>query len=247
MFLSSWRRLARHLNGKTPALNRGQRPRPSLKFRRQLSIEELDARVLPSVTVSPTSLPNWGVNAAYNQAMSASGGVAPYAFTVTSGALPAGLTLGNNGLLSGTPTAGGTYNFTVTATDSSLGSGGMYTTLDDPAASPGQTFATGISGSNIVGYYYDSSGTLGFLNSGSAYTELQVPYPQANPGATYAQGVSGSNVVGYYYKSSVGSTGMVSTKIHGFLYNGSSYTTLDHPSADFTQAEGISGRNVVGY
>jgi lysophospholipase L1-like esterase len=38
---------------------------------------------------------------------------------VTSGSLPAGLTLSSGGLLSGTPTAGGTFNFTVTATDSS--------------------------------------------------------------------------------------------------------------------------------
>jgi outer membrane autotransporter protein len=71
------------------------------------------------VTVSPGSLPNGTVAAAYSQNITASGGVAPYNFAITAGALPAGLTLSSGGVLSGTPTAGGTFNFTVTATDSS--------------------------------------------------------------------------------------------------------------------------------
>ncbi|TXC72657.1 hypothetical protein FSB78_00015 [Sphingomonas ginsenosidivorax] len=41
---------------------------------------------------------------------------APYAYAVTAGALPAGVTLAADGTLSGTTTAGGTYAFTVTAT-----------------------------------------------------------------------------------------------------------------------------------
>ena len=50
----------------------------------------------------------------------AAGGNPPYTYSVTSGALPAGLTLNSSGLLSGTPTAQGTNSFTVTAVDSSL-------------------------------------------------------------------------------------------------------------------------------
>ena len=71
------------------------------------------------VTVSPASLPNGTVAAAYSQTITASGGVAPYGFAVTAGALPTGLILSSGGVLGGTPTAGGTFNFTVTATDSS--------------------------------------------------------------------------------------------------------------------------------
>ncbi|MES2672321.1 MAG: putative Ig domain-containing protein [Pseudomonadota bacterium] len=71
------------------------------------------------VTVNPATIPNATVAAAYSQTITASGGVAPYGFAVTAGALPAGLTLSPAGVLSGTPTAGGTFNFTVTATDSS--------------------------------------------------------------------------------------------------------------------------------
>jgi outer membrane autotransporter protein len=71
------------------------------------------------VTVNPATLPNGAVATAYSQTVTASGGVGPYSFAVTAGALPAGLTLSPTGVLSGTPTAGGTFNITVTATDSS--------------------------------------------------------------------------------------------------------------------------------
>ncbi len=60
---------------------------------------------------------------AYSQQLTASGGTATYTYSVTSGALPAGLTLSSTGLLSGTPTVVNTFNFTVTATDSSTGTG----------------------------------------------------------------------------------------------------------------------------
>ena len=89
------------------------------------------------VTVSPATVPNATVAAAYSQSLSASGGVAPYSFAVTAGALPAGVTLSAGGSLSGTPTAGGSFNFTVTATDASPFPGPFtgsraYTLVVDP-------------------------------------------------------------------------------------------------------------------
>nr|WP_308683760.1 putative Ig domain-containing protein [Xanthomonas arboricola] len=70
------------------------------------------------VTVGPASLPAATAGSAYSQNLSASGGTAPYTFAITAGALPAGLTLSAAGVLSGTPTASGSFNFTATATDS---------------------------------------------------------------------------------------------------------------------------------
>ncbi|PLP99496.1 autotransporter domain-containing protein [Cupriavidus pauculus] len=77
----------------------------------------------PTIAIRPATWPAATVGAAYTQTVSASGGTGPYSFTVTSGTLPAGLTLSTAGAISGTPTAGGTYNFTVTATDSTGGAG----------------------------------------------------------------------------------------------------------------------------
>jgi len=106
------------------------------------------------VTVSPGSLPNGTVAAAYSQTITASGGVGPYTFTVSAGALPAGLTLSSGGALSGTPTAGGTFSFTVTATDSSpfpgpfSGSQSYLLTINAPTiVLPATTLAGGTLGS----------------------------------------------------------------------------------------------------
>ena len=82
----------------------------------------------PTIAVSPASLAAGTVGLAYSQTVTASGGTAGYTFAVTSGPLPAGLTLSTGGVLSGTPTAGGSFNITITATDSTPGgSGGPFT------------------------------------------------------------------------------------------------------------------------
>jgi hypothetical protein len=64
------------------------------------------------------SFPAAVFNTAYSgQSFTASGGAGPYTFAVTGGTFPPGLNLAGNGTISGTPTATGTFNFTVTATD----------------------------------------------------------------------------------------------------------------------------------
>ena len=70
----------------------------------------------PTITVNPSTLPNGKKNTAYSQTITASGGSSPYTFSKTSGTLPTGITLSSSGSLSGTPTATGTFTFTVQAT-----------------------------------------------------------------------------------------------------------------------------------
>lgn len=75
---------------------------------------------VPAINVTPVTLQNPIVGAAYSATLTASGGVGPYRFT---GSMPAGLTLTTGGQISGTPTNGGASSFTVTATDSTTGTG----------------------------------------------------------------------------------------------------------------------------
>lgn len=81
---------------------------------KQYTIEVLPC---PTITVTPSSLPAGTVGVAYNQTFTASGGMAPYTFSLAIGSLPSGVTLNANGTLSGTPQQAGTYIFTVKATD----------------------------------------------------------------------------------------------------------------------------------
>lgn len=68
------------------------------------------------LVLSPSTLPDGMLSTAYNQSITASGGVGPYTYAVTSGSLPPGLSL-SSGVLSGTPTSVGTYAFIISATD----------------------------------------------------------------------------------------------------------------------------------
>jgi len=91
----------------------------------------------PVITVLPASLPAGVVGTTYNQLITATGGAAPYLFTVTTGAPPTGLALSSAGALSGTPSAIGTFAFTVTATDANSCPGSRPYSIPITAGGPG--------------------------------------------------------------------------------------------------------------
>ena len=78
------------------------------------------AKASPLVVVT-TSLPSGQVGTAYSATLAATGGTSPYSWSLTSGTLPAGLTLNAaTGAISGTPTAAANATaLTFTVTDSS--------------------------------------------------------------------------------------------------------------------------------
>lgn len=73
--------------------------------------------VCTALTVSPESLPAPVAGQAYAQQLTASGGTSPYVFVLAAGALPPGLSLSPDGLLSGAPTGSGSFAFTVDVSD----------------------------------------------------------------------------------------------------------------------------------
>jgi sugar lactone lactonase YvrE len=87
--------------------------------------ENFNLKVAAVQITTTAPLPNGTQNIAYNQTLAASGGSGTYTFSITSGSLPAGLSMNSSGKISGTITAGaGYYYFTVTAADTSSNSYG---------------------------------------------------------------------------------------------------------------------------
>ena len=162
------------------------------------------------IAVAPASLPNATDGIPYSQALSASGGTASYTYAVTSGALPAGMTLTSNGTLSGTPTAGGSVNFTVTATDSSTGTGPYKGTRIYTLVSNGPiiTLTPGAGNLNITG--------------GVAFSQTFI----ANGGVTpYTYAETGSLPAGLSWNSATGTISGTATQIGSFPI---SVTATDH-------------------
>ena len=90
---------------------------PALTANQQLTL----AIAAPPVTIATATLPGVIQGAAYSQTLASTGGLAPITWSVSSGSLPAGITLSSAGALSGTPSASGSFSFTVKATDSGTG------------------------------------------------------------------------------------------------------------------------------
>jgi hypothetical protein len=71
-----------------------------------------------AISIAPSTVPGGTAGVAYSENITQTGSNGTTLnYTVTAGALPAGVTLTTGGLLSGTPTVTGTFNFTVTMTD----------------------------------------------------------------------------------------------------------------------------------
>ncbi len=82
----------------------------------------------PVLTISTNTVAPGIVAAPYSFTLVATGGRTPYAWRISGGALPDGLMLNaTSGVISGTPAAAGTFNFTVEVTDAAS----LRTTRDD--------------------------------------------------------------------------------------------------------------------
>jgi hypothetical protein len=95
--------------------------------------------------LSAATLADGEETVAYSGSLSASGGAAPYTFTVTGGTLPPGLTLAGDGALAGTPTKAGEYTFTAQVEDANGGTASHDFTIDISAGPslPAATLAEG--------------------------------------------------------------------------------------------------------
>jgi hypothetical protein len=85
----------------------------------QIATQTYTVTILSTLTITTSTLPAANIGVSYTATLAVTGGQSPYTFAITTGSLPAGLTLNSaTGTISGTPNAAGTFTFTVTVTDS---------------------------------------------------------------------------------------------------------------------------------
>ena len=124
----------------------------------------------PPLSITTSTLPNGQVGHAYAATLTATGGTAPLSWVISSGALPAGLTLAaSTGAISGTPTATAAMApLTFTVTDSSATAQTQSVTLTlnvSPAAitvsiSPARAAVVVTQPLTLIGTTNDSAGVI---------------------------------------------------------------------------------------
>lgn len=152
----------------------------------------------PAITTAKT-LPDATATVAYSQKLEGVGGTTPYGWALDSGALPNGLTLSADGIVSGTPTTAGTYSFKVRLRDANaLKDWRLFTITVKPAplnyvtakslpgGSVGTEYAQTISATGGSGSYtwWIADGALpaGLTLSGATATSINVTGTPTTPG-----------------------------------------------------------------
>jgi uncharacterized protein (TIGR03437 family) len=133
------------------------------------------------LTISTSSLPNGSVNQPYSSVtLGASGGSGGYLWSASG--LPPGMTLSGGGVLSGTPSAAGTFSVFISVRDTSSDSAGVYLSLT--TAYPPLSVITAALPNGAVGQSYGPV-TVSATGGSGTYTWSMIGSPP---------GVSISNV-----------------------------------------------------
>ncbi len=159
------------------------------------------------LTLSSTSLLNGADNVQYEGTLAATGGNAPFTWSISSGALPAALTLNSStGVISGVPTAApGTYGFTATVTDSSTpqqtSSAPLSITLGpQPAACPSTGNNSALDGEYVFTLRgYNGTGLTGDQADGTGYISVVGSFTADGAGDIIAGEADTNGVLGAQY------------------------------------------------
>jgi hypothetical protein len=123
----------------------------------------LSIAINPPLIITTDSLVDGYVNVAYSQTVQATGGFGTRTWTISAGALPPGLTINAaSGMISGKPTAGGLYNFTVQVTDTFGGLATKALSIDvDPPVSITTVSLPAASTGFAYSYFLEATGGTG--------------------------------------------------------------------------------------
>jgi hypothetical protein len=125
---------------------------------------DIGAYEVQIISLSPTTLPAGVYGSTYTPTTLTAtelGYQGAFTFAVSAGALPPGLSLASDGTLSGTPTAAGSFSFTVTASDSGVGTGSQAYTLSVQQLTPAVTVnpVTFVYGTALVNFQLSGTAT----------------------------------------------------------------------------------------
>src|SRR5271166_7156151 len=104
-----------------------------------------------------SNFPPGAVSDFYMEGLVATGGTQPYTWTIDSGALPAGLSLSADGVISGTPTTAGMSSFTVRVTDSQSPVKAYQTASGTLTINPPLSFSATVLPNAVIAVAYSSS------------------------------------------------------------------------------------------
>ena len=116
-----------------------------------------------ALNIAQFTVNNGVIGISYKFLLVASGGVKPYTWTIDAGSLPPGLSLNTDGVISGTPTELGTFDFTARVTDSQSPTKAFNTlktsiTINPVLGLTTQTLPVGLVGSAYNGTIHASNG-----------------------------------------------------------------------------------------
>ena len=122
----------------------------------------------PAITTSSTT--SGSVGTAYSLTLAANGGISPYTWTITNGTLPAGLTLSQAGVISGSPTAGGTGTASLTFKVSDSGKPTALTATANLSLTVSAAPAIAFTGTTLANATFNAAYTGAVAATGGAGT-----------------------------------------------------------------------------
>jgi hypothetical protein len=136
----------------------------------------------PPPLILTSSLPGGNMGQPYSQTLQTSGGTTPFVWSITTGALPPGLTLNTAGVIAGTPSQLGVFAFSVKLQDSAsrVATASLSITVTPPPASP---YTLSISSASVQpGAAISTTWTAPAGSSGKDWVSL---YPAGNSNTNF--------------------------------------------------------------
>ncbi|HUI84074.1 MAG TPA: Ig domain-containing protein [Candidatus Binatia bacterium] len=110
-----------------------------------------------ALNIAQFTLADGALNVQYRQLLVATGGRVPYTWSISQGSLPPGLTVSSDGIISGSPTMTGTFNFTATVTDSQTPTAAVDSAPLSITVNPDLTLSSSTLPNAVVGSAYSAT------------------------------------------------------------------------------------------